>query len=240
MKKFALLVLITFFAFQTDCFAATKASTQCDYKDLAELNKLAYSVKASYDFKYDKDGNVSFEITVYNVTEGIYVIIESKNKDHSFYQVVTPGSTRGGTYTFPVDNTTDIIEYSITVSSDRDTCTKNLRTFSVIKPKRNPYHDLDMCKYSGMETYHYCAEWIQAEFTISKQDIERKIETELSKFKTTAKTRCVSCEKESALAEAIKAFKEKKYFVIKVLVIAIVINILVIIFLIRRIKRYEI
>ena len=237
MKKIVILFLIAFLMFPISCFAAT---SNCSYSDLAELNKLAYSVKASYDFKYDEAGNVSFDITVYNVVEGIYVTIESENKVFDYYQVVTPNSTRGGSYTFSVDNTTDIIEFTIIVASGKDTCTKNLRTFSIIKPKRNPYHDLDMCQYSGMETYHYCSEWIQSEFTISKQDIERKIESELEKFKTTAQTRCVSCEKETALAEAIKAFKEKKYLIIKILIGAIILNILVIIFLIRRIKRYEI
>lgn len=238
MKKYILIFLLILFIFPCTCYAAK--NNGCSYTDIAELNKIAYSVKGNYDFKYDAKGNVTFNITVYNVIDGVYLIIESKNPTVPFYQVVTPNSTRGGTYTFNVNNTTDIVEYKVTVSSDRESCVKNLRTFSIIKPKRNPYHDLDMCKYSGMEDYHYCSEWIQTEFTISKNDIEQKIEKELEKFKTTAKTRCVSCEKETALQEAIRAFKEKKYLIIKILLAAIVINIIVIIFLIRNIKRYEI
>lgn len=238
MKKIIMTLLILFFMFPCVCYAAK--DNGCSYDDLAKLNKLAYSVKGNYDFKYDDKGNVTFNISVYNVIDGIYVTIQSEDPLHDFYAVVTPQSTRGGTYTFNVDNTTDIIKYKVTVASGLDNCVKNIRTFEIVKPKRNEYHDLDMCQYSGMEDYHYCAEWIQTDFTISKNEIENRIEKELDKFKTTAKTRCISCEKENALQAAIKAFKEKKYFVIKVLLIAIVINILVIIFLIRRIKRYEI
>ena len=129
MKKYMVYVLIVFMclvcSIKVDALTiekttrpTTTSKTQtttkaaCSISDRAEINKLAYAVTASYEFATDANGKVSFNMSVYNITGDIYVIIKSDQK-YDQEKLVFPGETRGGTYTWNVQNLDTIINYKL-------------------------------------------------------------------------------------------------------------------------------
>lgn len=255
MKKYIMYVLIMFICFVgvVDVYALTITTTKrttttsvtntttkpaCPIADRAEINKQAYAVTTSYDFVKDANGKVSFNMSIYNITGKIYVTVKSDERGAQ-EMVIFPADTRGGTYTFNVANTSDIINYTIRVRSTVAGCIEDYRTLTMTKPMRNPYYGSDACSYAGLEEYYYCTEWISQKFTLTEEEIEKKIKNELAKYTTSLKTRCISCEKEALLQKAMAAFKRQKTWIIRILLILIVADIVAIITLIKRIKRYE-
>lgn len=216
----------------------TTTKPACSMADRAKINKQAYAVTGSYDFTKDEKGNVTFNMSVYNITGDIYVVIKSDEK-HSEDVVVFPSQTRGGTYTWNVKNVKDIINYTIKVRSNLTGCIDEYRSLTLTKPMKNPFFGTDTCSYAGLEEYYYCTEWINQAFNVSQEQIEEKIKNELSKYTTSVKTRCIACEREQMLKNAIKAFQEKKSLIIKILVVLIIADVITIVVLLRRIKRYE-
>lgn len=216
----------------------TTTKAACTIEDRAKINKQAYAVTSSYDFTKDANGNVVFNLSVYNITGDIYVVIESDVKDAEKVTVF-PSQTRGGTYTWQSTDTKNIINYTIKVKSTLGGCIGDYRTVLLSKPKKNPYYGTDACSYAGLEDYYYCTEWITQEFNLTEEEIEEKIKNELSKYTTSLKTRCISCEREELLAKAKAEFEATKKLIISVLIVLIIADIAAIIILVKRIKRYE-
>ena len=255
MKKYMVYVLIVFMCLigsikvqaltiekttRPTTTSKTQATTKpaCPINDRAEINKLAYAVTASYEFVRDDTGKITFNMSIYNITGDIYVSIKSDEKS-AVEEVIFPSQTRGGTYTWNVADLDNIINYKITVRSTKPGCIGEYRTLSLTKPKKNKYYGSNACSYAGLEEYYYCTEWISQDFNLTEEQIEQKIRNELTKYTTSMPTRCVSCEKEELLAKAIAKFKEQKAWVIRILVVLIVADIVGIVVLLKRIKRYE-
>lgn len=214
-----LLVLICFCSTKTALAEETTTKASCDYKTRAELNKLAASVTASYDIEKREDGRYIFKFTVYNVVENLFVSVT--NEAETLSLVITPAHLTNGVYTFNIENDTDVIRYNFVVRSLIQNCTGDLKKFTVIKPKRNKYHDYNECKFTDTENYSYCEEWVTKDFSLSESEIIRKINEQRSVNKKITTTKCVDCD-ESARATA-KSRKEKLIKKIIVVVISILI-----------------
>lgn len=236
-KKYILCIfsLLSFLMFLSDTYALE--DTTCNYDSRAYLNKLASSVKAAYDFKYEADGTVSFDISIYNIVEDVYV---SYRTDKGGEQRVFANMATDGVYTFNVKDIDNIVTYTFTVRSLKFGCTHDIRTFTLIKPKKNSYSDLDICKYEDLEDYFYCQKWITQELEGNSADIEKKIKEKRNSIKKSTTTRCIECEEESALKKEKAKYMKRKMIMIISISSGIIIDLAAMIIMIVRIRRYSI
>lgn len=153
---------------------------------------MAAHVKVSYetkDYSEEKeleiDGkkttykvpNYIFEISVYNVTDDIYVYIEktSTNKtSRTAVKTVYSTDAEDGIYTFTDSNIGDIYNYHVTVKSNKDSCIgRTLRTIKFTKPRYNAYSEFTYCHNSSN---YYCQRFVGTELNIKdNQDFLTKI-----------------------------------------------------------------
>lgn len=242
MKKgfFVVLILVLSMFTCNNVFAVDYNDTTCNYNSKAHLNKLAYNVTASYEFKKAEDGTISFDISLYNIVDDIYVMYSEKGSSDTSSVTVLPSMTNNGVYTFNVPNTTDIITYEITVRTLKFGCIDDIRKFTLIKPKRNSYYDLDICKYDEVVDYLYCREWVTQEFNLSDKEIKNSIERKRDSAQSNTTTKCISCEVETRnQAKKARVNLIREYIVIG-LSIGIAIDIILIYFMISNIRRSEI
>ncbi len=242
MKKVIAIVFLFFLivsTHNTGVYAeeATKTANTCDYKTQANLNKLAASVTASYDIEKKEDGSNVFKISVYNIVDGLFVSVT--NEDKEFSLTITPAHLTNGVYTFDVANDTDVIKYNFVVRSLIQGCTGDIKKFSLIKPKKNKYHDYNECKFSDTEKYSYCEEWITKDFTLSEEQILTKINEQRNNVKTIT-TKCVDCESSVRSSARQTRLKLIKKIIVVALSILIALDIIYIYVKTCRIKDSEI
>ena len=227
--------LLSFFLFSINVSALE--DTTCNYTSRAYLNQLASNVKVAYDLKYADDGTVSFDISIYNVVEEIYVTYRA---DKGTEEKVFANMTTDGTYTFNVQDIDNIITYTFVVRSLKFGCSNDIRTLTLIKPKKNNFSDLDICKYEELEDYYYCQKWITRSFEGTQEDIETRIKNKRESLKKNTTIRCIECEKEEALNKAKNEYNKRKFILIAVLSGGILLDSLAIILMLIRIRRYSI
>lgn len=235
-KKLFIIVLsiFSFFFITNDAFAEEK----CSYKDRAELNKIAANVTATYEVKKDENNQTFFRISIYNITEKIYVNITNTLNPDSLV-IVNPPMTTNGVYTFDVSDINTIITYTIVVRSSVSGCTEDIRRFNFIKPKKNKFFDYEECKYDDTAEYSYCSEWITSDFTLSDEDILTKIEEQRKRQQVITTTRCIDCIEDVRYnAKKARIMQIKKIIVIG-LSIGISIDMIYIYIKISNIRRYE-
>lgn len=211
----------------------TTTKQSCDYKTRAELNKLAASITASYDIEKTSDGKYIFKFAVYNVVENLFVSIT--DEAGTFSLVVTPAHLTNGVYTFNIENDTDVIRYNFVVRSLIPDCSGDLKKFTVVKPKKNKYHDYNECKYTDTENYTYCQEWITRDFSLSESEIIKKI-NEQRKITT---TKCVDCDEKTRNQAKLSREKLIKRIIVIVVSILIALDIIYIYIKSCRIKDSE-
>lgn len=172
--------------------ALNVSADECSYKEQANLNKEAALVEANYEvIKEDEPytfvdpdtleemqltrDKITFKIKFYNVTENLSLdITEKVNGKNNDNRIVTYADTDSGVYTFTSENTDNIIEYAIKVNALSKACAgRTIRTFSLTKPKLNPYSQYEMC--NGHEDLEYCQEFTTKEYDISLADLADKI-----------------------------------------------------------------
>lgn len=227
--------LLSFFLFST--FVLAEEDTTCNYNSRAYLNKLASNVKVSYDLKYGDDNSVSFDISIYNIVDDIYV---SYRSDEGTDTKVFASMTTDGTYTFNVKDTNNIITYTFVVRSLKFGCINDIRTLTLVKPKKNSFSDLDICKYEELEDYYYCQKWITRDLEGTDEDIEKRIKAKRESLRKSTTTRCIECEKEEAQQKAKSEYEKRKIMLIAILSGGIALDTSAIIFMIIRIRRYSI
>jgi len=190
-----LLVIMCFCSTRVVLAEETTTKQNCDYKTRAELNKLAASITASYDIEKREDGKYIFKFTVYNVVENLFVSVTDETETLSL--VVTPAHLTNGVYTFNIENDTDVIRYNFVVRSLLPNCSGDLKKFTVVKPKRNKYHDYNECKFTDTENYTYCQEWVTRDFSLNESEIIKKINEQRSINKKITTTKCVDCDEKT-------------------------------------------
>ncbi len=215
----------------------TTTKQSCDYKTRAELNKLAASITASYDIEKTSDGKYIFKFAVYNVVENLFVSIT--DEAGTFSLVVTPAHLTNGVYAFNIENDTDVIRYNFVVRSLIPDCSGDLKKFTVVKPKKNKYHDYNECKYTDTENYTYCQEWITRDFSLSESEIIKKINEQRSINKKITTTKCVDCDEKTRNQAKLSREKLIKRIIVIVVSILIALDIIYIYIKSCRIKDSE-
>ena len=174
MKKTLLLILTCVFSMLGVAGIVKADTNKCTAEMKSEILKSVSSVNASYEFVYDDNGKVKgFNISVYNVPDNMSVVYSVKDskfkKDDSFDIENGKGSIFDG-------NLTDIYTYHIDVYSLKEGCSYKVKTFKVIKPKRNSYSELVYCQYDENVKSTYCQEWITREINKEQKEVEELLQ----------------------------------------------------------------
>ena len=209
----------------------------CTYKEKAELNKQAGSVEVSYDIEKNADGSSKFKISVYNITKDLYVTVTNDYDDTRL--TIIPALTTNGSYTFEINDSTNIIKYSFVVSSFISGCSGDLKKINLVKPKRNKYHDYNECKFTDTEKYTYCEEWITKDITLSESQVLKKIEEQRSYNKKITTTKCANCSSNVRSNARLERIKMAKRFIVFGLSLGVALDMIYIYLKISNIRRSE-
>lgn len=212
--------------------------TTCSYASKASLQKAAGNVEANYTIKKDENNNYYFEVSIYNITDEIYVII-SNNVTKEETQVLS-SMTTNNVYTFNVNDTVTVVEYTIHIRSFKYGCNDELRKFTIIKPRYNDISELELCKRDGMIEYSYCQQWIDKYFSETREEIIERINRHYNKNTTTTTTKCINCEAKEEKNQKLKKENNMRLAIIIGLIIGILLDSTLIGYLIIRLKRYDI
>ena len=137
-------------------------------KDVSrDLTKEAYYVKTTYEvvdksiykeivvgedkttFKIPK---YEFNISIYNITKNLYVVVENDVNDTVL--TIRHTDTQEGVYNFVDKDFGRIYKYALTVYSDDSECSnKKLKTIKLVRPMYNAYSEYSFCKNSSN---YYC------------------------------------------------------------------------------------
>ena len=244
MRKFYNVLSIILFSifFYVIGLNSVLAADTCGYKEKNALNKIAGKVQANYEIITADDGKQSIAINVFNIpNEDIYVNVFAdgypSDTTESTTMLIYYNMTNNGSYQFLVNDIDHIVKYTIRVQSY--SCSNFVRTFSIIKPKKNKFSDMDACKYQEVLDYFFCKEWITEEIKYDDKTVLDKIEKARIAKTTTTTTRCYSCELEEKEAKKLAEFNQLKTYLIIGISAGILIDILVIVVLLVRIKRYS-
>lgn len=230
---FLLLIPIRVVAEQT-----TTEDTKCNYNSKAYLNKIASQVKMAYEFKYDESDKTSFNISIYNIKEDIYI---SLSDSLGSTKEIFPNMTSGGTYTFNITNTQDLITYTARVRTLKFGCVDDIRKITLIKPRYNEISENSLCSNEYTKGLTYCQEWINHEFGITRSEILDILEREIEKHQATEVVEETEEEKQREKDKINDEKKKKiKNILIISLIVAIIIDLVTIIVMSIRIRRYSI
>lgn len=238
MKRFYgfFVVIIIFTCFITNVYA--EEDTTCNFSSKASLQKSAYSVEMSPTIKKDASGNYYFEISVYNVTDDIYVTVTNDINDENL--IISNEITTNNSYSFTVYDIESIINYEFHVGALKYGCTDELRKISYVKPRYNRLSELDICKKDELADYNYCQTWVTKYFKETREEAIAKINEQYNKKTTTTTTKCISCVHMEETSKEVKKQMTMRVAVIIGLSVAIVLDIAIIVLLIIRLKRYDI
>ncbi len=177
------------------CLISTNVYAECSYAEIVEVNRDASYVTAGYAYAYDEKGNViGFELTLYNLTEQMYVKLDSVEmppaitaidyKPETSTKLITYNDTYLGIYRLQTSDLKRIIKYTFNVYSlsSYTGCSRKLKTINVIKPKRNEFSNLDICKHREVINYFYCKRWTSQEFNKDTTEIEKSIRKRLKEI----------------------------------------------------------
>jgi len=238
MKKVYSLI-ITLFIFMFGLVGSVYADDECSSAKRAEYNKLANAITASYDFVYDDNKNViGFSINVYNVPNELSISYKTTPDKYN----ISGGFTINDGVGFIIDNNLeDIYTYTIDIYSKARNCSQKLKTLKVTKPKRNELSKSVYCLYDGFEDVDYCQEWTTKNFNRSLSDVDKELKNQLDKTTTTTGTSvCVNCnEIESTMFNLKDFFKRNKLVFIVAIILAIILDVLTIILMIKNSKEGE-
>lgn len=213
---------------------------KCDYAKRSEASKIAKNVSASYEIKQDDSGNYYFEITVYNIVDGIYVSISEtmgKNSRGTTQDVFPNETDDNNSYTFRSYDIYNVSKYTFKVGELNTACTGTLRTITLTKPKYNEFSELEECGFYGVEDVLYCQKWITSDIKLTEEGVLEKIRQLRKKSLNDVTTKCISCEENEKIRQKNERFyKIRKYLIIG-LSIGIGADVILIIFLYIKIKK---
>lgn len=237
MKKicYFLFIILAFICMGT---VHAEEDTTCNYASKAALMKAAGNVSANYTIKKDNNNNYYFEFSIYNITDEIYVIL-TNNITKEETQILS-SMTSNNVYKFNVYDTVTVMEYTIHVRSFKYGCNDELRKFTTIKPRYNDISELELCKRDGMIEYTYCQQWIDKYFTETREEIIDRINRHYNRNTSTTTTQCINCATKDENDIKIKKANNMRLAIIIGILIGIIIDCALIVYLIIRLRRYNI
>lgn len=176
MVKHIKLLLVFACLIFANCLSVDAAISTCPADVKRDLAIAANHVKIDYEIKdYSEEKEVdvegakttykipkyTFEFSIYNITEDLYVTIEKNQKSNDTSFSVYAADAEDGKYTFTDDNTGDIYNYTFTIKSNHPECTSTLlRTLKQTKPRYNAYSEFAYCQNSSS---FYCQRFVGSE-----------------------------------------------------------------------------
>ena len=159
MKKKIILLIILLM------IPASCKAYDCTYKEQARLRKLASNVQTTFDYE-EYDGNVTFNITLSNLSNDLYVYDITKNKTY-YYN----GEGEITLYGYaPGEN----VKYRI-YTTKTDCASTYLNIKYVNLPYYNTYYNNPLC---AGKKYNICNKWTRV--TLNEEEFAKKI-SELDK-----------------------------------------------------------
>lgn len=228
--------LLSIFVLLSIIFLPDAKALSCSNKDANDLVAYASYVKAKYDIidnskkktaKIDKETknfiipNFTFNITVYNVTDNIYLEITNDINDEVI--TVYNKDTKNNTYTFSNYDFGQIYKYTINILSNNPSCSgESLRKINLTKPKYNAYSEFDECKDSKVV---YCQKFTSTNKKINLDEFSQMIELEKD-------------EPVDGRVVFLNFFiKNKNKFIITLILLSIIVVLIIIIIILRKIKQ---
>ena len=213
-------------------FISNTNALSCSNSVSKDLGQIASYVKASYEVIDNSQvktltvgdnsknyiiPNFNFEISIYNITEDIYITI--KDDKYNSERTVSFSDTNNGTYTFSNDDFGVIYTYNIDIYSANGDCYgEKIKSIKLVKPRYNAYSEYTYCKTSSSL---YCQKFVTTEPGIkSNDDFFKKIKINNDKNKPDSK-------EESSIINSVKS-NWKLYLSIFVGVIIITIVVIII------------
>lgn len=133
----------------------------CTYVEIAQLKKIASNVTYYYEYS-EKNGEITFDITLVNLNKDIYFTDSTNNKKYEYTQneIKLTGYKSGETviYTF----------YPVNIYCQDE----SLYTMRITLPSYNPFYGDEVCK--GLENYSLCQKW--ANHNLTYDQFVKKIE----------------------------------------------------------------
>lgn len=166
MLKRLLGVFVTSFLITCNFITIVNAA-ECTYTDEAELNAIAGNVKINNEIITEKEEFVDmtvdvekFKITLLNITEEIYVVVENDKGMES--KTYTYQDTTNGEVSFIWENTNEIASFTATVyASNNSNCGgKKLRTHYLSTPRFNEFSKRDICNDEDMKDFYLCQKYV--------------------------------------------------------------------------------
>lgn len=244
MKKiigYVIIIVLCTFAFIPFVFAEEEEETTvatCDSIKLNELRKRAEKVTGVYEYVYDNNNNViGFNYLIYNIPDDMYVtytgmpsqIVDTMKKSDTVE--IDPTTGIGKVFD---SNIEDVYTIRFQVYQYSNECGTVLHSFTIKKLRYNKYSELEQCKYSGLEDFIYCQEWVNTSFPISEEEIVKRIESKIAKEKEKTTTECLSCIENQKNEDTYNRLVFIRKIVIFGLISGIIIDIVVIIYLFRK------
>lgn len=124
----------------------TSVKGYCFYNETARYKGLASNISASYEY-VEKDGKLTFSITLNNLSEELYIIdaVTQKRYDYKSNEITIDNYEPGQTVKYEVYATNKF-------------CSKDLLyTIRINLPGYNPYYSDPICE--GLTDYIYCKKW---------------------------------------------------------------------------------
>ena len=176
MKKIVVFILFLF------VFMSSPKATECSTKEKVSMASEAAKVTASYEHKTDENGTEYFLITVYNLSNNIFVSYKDESLiSHELYYVDNKDPS------FKDYDLNNVVKYQFDIYIlGSEGCVSRVRALTMTKPKRNPFYiSMAECRYEKMKDYYYCQEWISSDFKVDDTTIMKNIKNEYNKTTTT-------------------------------------------------------
>lgn len=228
MKRVLFLLLICF------SFISSTYALECSAKEKVKLTSNATKITASYEFKTDENGESYFLITAYNIDENTFL---SYTDEYGRIQSLV--NLNHVDPSFKDYNTESVFRYQFDIYvTGSEGCVSKVRTFTLIKPKRNPYYvSMDECKFEKMKDYYYCKEWISSDFKVDNETIIKNIRAEFNK--TTTVVSVDNSNDKTNLVTFLDLYKQYRLYILIGLGIGIVLDIIYIYLSYKKIKDAE-
>ncbi len=237
MKKIICFLISISSFFLLSFHVMAEEDTTCSYSSQVSLSKAAYNVDANYTIKKDEQNNYYFEITIYNITDEIYAVVENDISRDTIE--ISASMTTNNNYTFRVYDIVTIINYTIRIRGFKYGCNNELRKINIVKPRYNDLSEISVCKNDLMLDYSYCQPWVTKYFKETREEVIERINNQFSKNNSQFTTKCITCEANEQTKKLLKRKQNIRIAVIIGLIIGIVIDTSVIVLLIIRLKRYD-
>lgn len=152
MKK--LICLFFFSILLMPSYVLAVSNKDCSFTLLSDLKKIANNVDISYEY-HIVDDEVSFDVTIANITEDIYFKLFGSNISYHY------SDTDNGVITFK--NYVSGVHKFAFYSENSECANERLSIRTVDLPYYNKYYDYDIC--SNVPNYKLCQKWVKYDGT---------------------------------------------------------------------------